>query len=1069
MLQRSEWSAGSSSEVSESDKLIGCLEKCAKDVDCISACYGEEEKAEEVADEKVKAGSLVVTAESADDAKVFIGRASDLDILTFKTSEEVEISRITLERYGYSTPDNVYQVWLENEEGAQITEPAELNSKGQAKLAIKKDYRKVDGEMNATIVLLAEGDLDNDGVADNGKTITKPGATFGFKVIDVTSTAEDLDLGNYKPATYEAIAFDGAKVTVTQRKAAKPKTYNFQAGEMYEVAKFKVESPEDSAIKVSGFTLEDMSASLDVKKFLDEVEVTIDGKEVSKLSAEANDSHELAISFKDVEIAAKSRAEVIVKMSLSDDLDKFGDTVEYEVTKLNATDSKVSSRVDANLAWCAGNGVVYVFNGGKIQIDSKNLGNVESFENSTDVLVAEWEITLSQAIKSDKGDVTITVNNTNVTANATTGLKNKQVVKAMRIVVAGDEYEGTWSASGADDVFSFPSIEIDRSSKIKILVDTIEKNGAEGDYVTFTIAGLVGALPAAAGFYYDDNSKAAADMAGSMNISQLNLTPSRATLTNSKANDEEEFKAGKTSAQTTIFKGTYTAKKADINLSEFSLENSTNADWHNTANVPTHKLTAYLYLGGKLVADGELGWDTTNNKWIASDSFSSNKVLVKAGESVDVELKVMIEAAAADNIAAPTNLVNWTKFNLTLQWEDSNGNERSGVATKATAKISIVTAGTPEVEVAKAARTVLLRGAEGAIAEFTVKPSGSSSIDLEKVEFTKPAGVDCADLKLTIGSVDENFAPNGGNCRVSGFVESIAKEGEVLRIEFENEPDYATSLIEAKVEGLVLNNTEVSNKFSKAYADAVLAFTQADNKSETKYTIADLQKYNASAQVTDLHFYNANWDEFVINGLKAGDALTKGDTFTIDNLSNSVRVAKISYTVKRTGYANQVVVIDNDTYPDYFTTTGGEDLRVYANGKESDAGATPNTQAASPIVTVPTSLPAVVQAANWLNVDSIDKVQQNISIDNTTHKITGTLKDLTAYGSVNDSVAVTHVIYIKVDNATAATTTVWITENTPLDADKDIVITVSGTWIPITVKLDGTNAVTYDISGLVLE
>jgi len=42
---------------------------------------------------------------------------------------------------------------------------------------------------------------------------------------------------------------------------------------------------------------------------------------------------------------------------------------------------------------------------------------------------------------------------------------------------------------------------------------------------------------------------------------------------------------------------------------------------------------------------------------------------------------------------------------------------------------------------------VLLRGATDAIAQFTVKPSGSSSIDLESVSFDEPA-VACEKLRL---------------------------------------------------------------------------------------------------------------------------------------------------------------------------------------------------------------------------------------------------------------------------------------------------------------------------------
>jgi hypothetical protein len=210
--------------------------------------------------------------------------------------------------------------------------------------------------------------LNNDTNPDHGApyVITKPGATFGFKVVDVTSTAKDLDLGNYKPATYEAIAFDGANVTLIQRGSATVKTYNFEAGKMYEVIKFKIQSPNDSAIKVSGFTLENVFApantKLDLNKYFDEAEVTIAGEEVSKLNAEANKSDELVISFKDVEIAAKTKAEVIVKISLSDDLDVFGNNVEFNITKLNAVDSKVSSRVDTTLPTYPGDATTYKFN-----------------------------------------------------------------------------------------------------------------------------------------------------------------------------------------------------------------------------------------------------------------------------------------------------------------------------------------------------------------------------------------------------------------------------------------------------------------------------------------------------------------------------------------------------------------------------------------------------------------------------------------------------------------------------------------------------------------------------------
>jgi hypothetical protein len=52
-----------------------------------------------------------------------------LDTLTFKTSEDVEITKVTLERYGYSTRSDVKTVKLEDENGNTIAEGKELNSK----------------------------------------------------------------------------------------------------------------------------------------------------------------------------------------------------------------------------------------------------------------------------------------------------------------------------------------------------------------------------------------------------------------------------------------------------------------------------------------------------------------------------------------------------------------------------------------------------------------------------------------------------------------------------------------------------------------------------------------------------------------------------------------------------------------------------------------------------------------------------------------------------------------------------------------------------------------------------
>jgi hypothetical protein len=198
MLMRSEGS--DSSKANCEDALIKLA--CATDSDdCPAECKdnGEEDTTD---NGKVRSGDLEVTA-SASSSKILAKGTSDMDTLTFKSSEEVEITKVILERYGYSTNDDVDEIWLENEEGTVISNVYDgLDSKGQAKLTIKKDYRNVDGTYNATIVLKAQGSA---------------GKTIGFKVVDVDSTAKNLNIDSYKPNQYDMMEYSGAMVTMTAR------------------------------------------------------------------------------------------------------------------------------------------------------------------------------------------------------------------------------------------------------------------------------------------------------------------------------------------------------------------------------------------------------------------------------------------------------------------------------------------------------------------------------------------------------------------------------------------------------------------------------------------------------------------------------------------------------------------------------------------------------------------------------------------------------------------------------------------------------------------------------------
>jgi hypothetical protein len=200
MLQRSE---ANGVDCEDSDVMYACLENIDE---CPSACkaqYSEEEDGNNE-DEVVKSGDLAVTA-SANNGSIIVGVPSDTDTITFKTNEEVEITKVVLKRYGFSAAGDIANVWLENEDGLVISNKKPVNTKGLTTLTIDKDYRTVDGTLNATIVV---------------QTITpfnKQGATIGFKVNEVQSTAANVDLPSKDPTTYSVVNYNGSVVVASTR------------------------------------------------------------------------------------------------------------------------------------------------------------------------------------------------------------------------------------------------------------------------------------------------------------------------------------------------------------------------------------------------------------------------------------------------------------------------------------------------------------------------------------------------------------------------------------------------------------------------------------------------------------------------------------------------------------------------------------------------------------------------------------------------------------------------------------------------------------------------------------
>jgi hypothetical protein len=238
------------------------------------------------------------------------------------------------------------------------------------------------------------------------------------------------------------VQYSGVNVTFTVRGTTKD--YNYEAGNSYEVSKFKVKAPADSAILVKGFTLTNIAATkVDVERYLDKLTVTADGKDLkAKYNISKSDRDQIVISFDDVEVAAKKNVEFVVSMSFNEDFEDYSKSIQYSIKEevnFSAVDAKTESRVQPDLTGITW--PVYNFLGGKVKLSNTKVGNVEAAYGSVDVKVAEGSISTTEALK---GTFTIYAKNNPVRTGMVNGaVKAVSAINAMRVTIAGEEYEVT--------------------------------------------------------------------------------------------------------------------------------------------------------------------------------------------------------------------------------------------------------------------------------------------------------------------------------------------------------------------------------------------------------------------------------------------------------------------------------------------------------------------------------------------------------------------------------------------------------------------------------------------------
>ena len=812
----------------------------------------------------VTSGDLEVKASAAENRKALLkGGVSDLDTLTFKTSEEVEISKIVLERYGYSTNDDVHSVRLEDANGNTISNIGTLNTKGQANLTLKKDYRKVDGKFNATIVLKT--------------TVGAKQGTIWFKVVDAVSTARNLNLSDYTPYTYDMVEYAGVKVTLSSR--GWQEDHNFEAGKLFEVAKFNVKAPGDSAINVYGFTLtNNANPTVDVERFFDRAVVKVNSDTVNA-DISVNRDDQVVVAFnKAVLIPAKDKTEFVVELAMTEDFNDYGQRVQY---KIDVAEGDIGMRDVKNVVRTQivdnQNPKDYFFNGGKVRLTYNKLGAVEYAVDSVDGKIAEGNITVGEAIKW----------NLKVTMVGAA----KDDIQAMRLLVAGDEYEGrrNWND------FEFNNVEIEKSGKIEILVD-IKDTATEGNTATFAIDGW-------ADFYYVAGKPAnKIDVSGSLvPATKLTIQAARASLTKdiSKA---VEFKLNEVNRKV-VFEGTYTAKKGDVRLNSFLVEG-------DAALAGTNPITFYLSIDGEEVADARYTYGLDE----AFDTFSNVKIA--ANEWVKIVVEAEVNAKALENLKT---------FKVTLAWEDVNGND-AGEAFKNTVNMEVVESASINLYAGATRNTVLLKASDSVLAEFTVKPSNTSSeVDFDKLIFTLP-GITPDDVTVTVDGIVEETT-DAPNFKYEPNV-TLAKEGVVVKVVL-NDEDKAVGTLTLTVTDLNADNA-VNRAFNKRFEKALVYLKSQTNQGDyTSYKLA-VDKYEDDAEVKNLELFTDTAcdpaNKLQIDGL--GAKLHDGDTFMINNKAVTETIKCIKYQV------DAVISINAGTYSDYFkikTGTGEDARRVFSN------------------------------------------------------------------------------------------------------------------------------------------
>lgn len=201
------------------------------------------------------------------------------------------------------------------------------------------------------------------------------------------------------------------------------------------------------------------------------------------------------------------------------------------------------------------------------------------------------------------------------------------------------------------------------------------------------------------------------DVAGTISFTNLGITAAKATLKNNLSKEVEVLTDATTTR--TVLEGTYTAKKALVNLNKFYMS--------GVNNLTGVKVTWHLFIDGEEVAD-------TDALTGANGEEPFSDVEIAAGKSVNVKVEAEVEAygSTGDIKDIKIYLGGTDEFGKDIQWANAR-----------VMNIKVKESGSAIISATASANTVLRKASNAKLAEFYVKPSnGETDLTLDDLEIS---------------------------------------------------------------------------------------------------------------------------------------------------------------------------------------------------------------------------------------------------------------------------------------------------------------------------------------------